>query len=559
MHCRPLTCLSLGLLGALFTHAPVLAQPVVSIRKPVRAVAELGGNLLVGTEGGFLVNSPAFLFDATTGVLLQTFADPGSGDFGISVASVGGNALIGASSTAAYLFDSGTGALVRTFPTPAGTEIRFGHSVAALGSNVLVGAPGGYCCSAVPGAVYLFDGATATLLRTFQAPTPAVNDGFGYSVAALGSNVLIGAPGLGSGPGAAYLFDGATGGLLQTFVDPSPPAGDRGFGFSVAAAGGNALVGDPEDDTLATDGGAAHLFDASTGSLIRSFASPTPTMGARFGAAIAAYGGHVLIAPNYGIAAVVFDSATGAVARTLFPPTSGGTFAGQVAFAQGHPVVGGLFASWAQVYCGGALGCGPCETCGPAGSCVIASAPTCQARIDGRMRLRIINRSTSDAGDLLSWAGSAVFDNTFDSDAGMFGLPTEPGYGHDYTLCLYDQSSGPPNLLFRATAPAGGTCGSRPCWEVTRICENHSCGFAYRDTDATPDGVGKMTLREGNRLALKVKGVGENLSNRPGGLPAMPLPLPLRVQLQAREGFCWEADYSAAPTNTQERFRASAD
>ena len=558
MRRRPLTSLSLGLLGVLLTHRLVLAQPVVSIRKPVRAVAELGGNLLVGTDYG-LVQSPAFLYNATTGALMQTFADPGSGDFGTSVASVGGNALIGASQAAAYLFDAGTGALMRTFPNPAGIGTRFGHSVAGLGSNVLVGAPGGYCCSAVPGAVYLFDGGTGTLLRTFQAPTPAMNDGFGYSVVALGSNVVIGAPGLSSAPGAAYLFDGATGALLQTFVDPTPPAGDRDFGFSVAAAGGNALVGDPEDDTLATDGGAAHLFDASTGSLIRSFASPTPTMGARFGAAIAAHGGHVLIAPNYGLAAVVFDSATGAVTRTLLPPTSGGTYAGQVAFAQGHPVVGSLINGWAHVYCGGALGCGPCEACGPAGTCVVASAPTCHPRIDGRMRLRIIDRSTSDAGDLVSWAGSAVFSNTFDSDAGMFGLPTDAGYGHDYTLCLYDQSSGPPNLLFRATAPAGGTCGSRPCWEETRICQNHSCGYTYRDSDETPDGVGKIIVRESDRLTLKVKGVGENLSNRPGGLPAMPLSLPLRVQLQAREGYCWQADYSAATTNTQERFRASSE
>ena len=43
--------------------------------------------------------------------------------------------------------------------------------------------------------------------------------------------------------------------------------------------------------------------------------------------------------------------------------------------------------------------------------------------------------------------------------------------------------------------------------------------------------------------------------------PALPLGLPLRVQLRAGNGQCWEETYSAAGTrqNGPTRFRATAD
>ena len=79
------------------------------------------------------------------------------------------------------------------------------------------------------------------LLRTFQKPTPVANDNFGYSVAAVGSNVLVGASRDDTGAsnaGAAYLFDSSTGALLRTFLNPTPAASDY-FGCSVAAVGSN--------------------------------------------------------------------------------------------------------------------------------------------------------------------------------------------------------------------------------------------------------------------------------------------------------------------------------
>ena len=94
---------------------------------------------------------------------------------------------------AAYLFDGGTGRVAQDLPEPhAGVQrlLRLfrggdGEQRAHWGYYDDTGATN-------TGAAYLFDGATGALVRTFQKPTPAGSDYFGYSVAAMGNNVLIG-------------------------------------------------------------------------------------------------------------------------------------------------------------------------------------------------------------------------------------------------------------------------------------------------------------------------------------------------------------------------------
>ena len=120
----------------------------------------------------------------------------------------------------------------------------------------------------------MFDAATGELLRTFLNPSPAAGEQFGYSVAAVGDKVLIGADmaddetGIAKA-GAAYLFDADTGELLQTFHNPTPQTGDH-FGYFAAAVEGNVLVGAYADDTVGPDAGAAYLFDSETGDLLQA-------------------------------------------------------------------------------------------------------------------------------------------------------------------------------------------------------------------------------------------------------------------------------------------------
>src|SRR6266699_3584398 len=58
-------------------------------------------------------------------------------------------------------------------------------------------------------------------LVRIQDPSSSAGDLFGWSVAAAGDNILVGAPGVNNGAGAAYLFDGTTGTLIGTYQKPT--------------------------------------------------------------------------------------------------------------------------------------------------------------------------------------------------------------------------------------------------------------------------------------------------------------------------------------------------
>jgi hypothetical protein len=127
-------------------------------------------------------------------------------------------------------------------------------------------------------------------LLTITNPTPGVGDNFGNSVAAVGTDrVLIGARGDdtgGNNAGAAYLFS-TSGPLLTTFTNPTPAADDS-FGCSVAAVGSDrVLIGAYVDDTGATNAGAAYLF-STNGVLLTTFTNPTPAFFDDFGYSVAA-------------------------------------------------------------------------------------------------------------------------------------------------------------------------------------------------------------------------------------------------------------------------------
>lgn len=309
------------------------------------SVSISGNNVLVGAiqaSGG----GQAHLFDVNTGALLQTFSNPtptGNDLFGFSVSLSGNSALIGALSDdtngvnvgQAYLFDANTGALLQTFndPTPTQTD-SFGVSVSVSGNNILVGARRDDTNGQDVGQAHLFNASTGALLQTFNDPTPTAvptgGDQFGDSVAVSGNNVLIGATSdntNGTDQGQAHLFDATTGSLLQTFDDPTPTGSDH-FGSAVAISGNLVLVGARHDDTNGVDVGQAHLFDATTGALLQTFNDPTPTGLDNFGVSVAIDGTNVLIGAfgddTNGAEvgqAYLFDALTGALLQSFDDPT----------------------------------------------------------------------------------------------------------------------------------------------------------------------------------------------------------------------------------------------
>lgn len=268
-------------------------------------LAVVGGNILVGAYADDQGAGAAHLFDAATGELLRTFRnpEPDAGDlFGRSVAGLTDKVIVGAcadddNAGAVYVFDP----LVETplklaNPRPTGGD-RFGLALATLNGNILVGAYGEDAAGDNAGAVYLFDGSTGSLLRTFENPQPESAGEMGISVAVLDKNVLVGAGRYEKSNrdvGIVYLLEGSTGQLLRTFHNPTPESGDF-FGIPVAVAGGNVLVSAPADHANGNEGGAVYVFEVATGELLLTIANPTPQAADYFGVPVTAAGQNILV------------------------------------------------------------------------------------------------------------------------------------------------------------------------------------------------------------------------------------------------------------------------
>ncbi len=156
------------------------------------------------------------------------------------------------------------GSITITNPTPQADDV-FGIAVASVGENVLVGALQDNTGAAFTGAAYLFD-AQGTLLTTFTNPVPGDADIFGVAVAGVGPDkVIIGASlddTVSGDAGAAYLFS-TNGTLLHSFFPPVPGVDDIQFGGAVAGVGTNkVLIGAHKWDPgfPNNDSGAAYLF-----------------------------------------------------------------------------------------------------------------------------------------------------------------------------------------------------------------------------------------------------------------------------------------------------------
>ena len=192
--------------------------------------------------------------------------------------------------------------------------------------------------------------------------------------------------------------------------------------------------------------------------------------------------------------------------------------------------------------------CGTCEHCDPGdGMCVPGPRPDClQPTQAAKARLLIKDNPTRDAADLVVWKWIKGEETTFAD----FGDPTTTT---NYELCIFD--AGTP--VVQSLIPAGGTCGSLPCWRTLG-----SNGYKYINRDRTPDGILKVLLRAGSDGKAKIilKGKGENLPFEPAFLP---MATPVIAQLHADQGAqatdtCWETNHiSLGPLyNAEDQFKA---
>jgi len=151
----------------------------------------------------------------------------------------------------------------------------FGYTVAASGSTIVVGAP---YANGGAGAAYVFEnGSQARILRASDAQN---GDGFGRSVSISGDTIVVGAPfeAGGSGnpaasAGAGYVFERNQGGAgnwgqVAILHASDLQTGDR-FGVSAGISGDTIVIGAESEDggsgDPTGDSGAGYVFERDQG------------------------------------------------------------------------------------------------------------------------------------------------------------------------------------------------------------------------------------------------------------------------------------------------------
>ena len=257
----------------------------------------------------------------------------------------------------------GTWSPVATLYSSDNSEFdTFGASVSVSGGTIVVGAPRDASDGVGTGAAYVFErvGGVWQEVARLQSSAPAVNGKFGAGVAVDGDRIAVGSPAAGGGVVTLFGRDGS-GQWLETDVvaagDPQPGsdfgqdislAGDTlavgarnaagsavpnatgavyvfqradfgvwvqeaklvddvnqsvlTFGTSVAAGEGVVVVGQPLDDGIAADAGAAYVYERSDlgeWGLTQTLTADVPAAFNRFGGAVAVDGDRIAVGSTF--------------------------------------------------------------------------------------------------------------------------------------------------------------------------------------------------------------------------------------------------------------------
>ena len=162
--------------------------------------------------------------------------------------------------------------------------------------------------------------------------------------------------------------------------------------------------------------------------------------------------------------------------------------------------------------------------------------------VAGKAAVQIINRLNPET-NRLQWK----YTPGATTPKADFGTPLTTT---SYQFCIWEEIGGDPRLSASYTIPAGGTCGSKPCWKES------SSGFKFSDKSHTSTGIAGLQLKQGlapGKSKIILSGKGANLP-----VPVMPLIQSPNVvmQLIAANGVCWETRYGMpAFRNQPDQFR----
>lgn len=285
------------------------------------------------------------------------------GQFGYSVALSGSRLVVGAPlergmgcnyAGIVYVISPKTGLTIELTSPHSQFEGHFGTSVAVSGKRVVVGAPienaSGHRAA---GHAYVFDMRTGLVLE-LSSPNAQFDGYFGNAVGISGKRVVVGAynenASAYSQAGHAYTFDATTGALISTLASPNAQV-DGYFGTSVGISGKRLVVGAPFETAGAEiEAGHAYTFAAPTGASMSNLTSPSPSTAGHFGSSVAISGkkvivgapGETYLAHPYGGHAYTFVASTGTLLSTLasLNPENGSYFGAAVAISGKRVVVG---------------------------------------------------------------------------------------------------------------------------------------------------------------------------------------------------------------------------
>ncbi|MBL9149973.1 MAG: hypothetical protein JNM94_14890 [Phycisphaerae bacterium] len=161
----------------------------------------------------------------------------------------------------------GTGAVLNSLAPPSAGpgSPQYGAAVATDDLTIVAGAPDRVLANLITGSVYVLNknGPSWSVPANgiLSAPVTAPYVGFGSAVGLTDAEVLVGAPGGISLPqaqhGRVYIYDrDALGTPTTTLLAPTPTLGDR-FGTAIATEGTLLAVGAPGNDC---DDGVVHLY-----------------------------------------------------------------------------------------------------------------------------------------------------------------------------------------------------------------------------------------------------------------------------------------------------------
>lgn len=258
---------------------------------------------------GALNAGRVFVYDAVTRDLIHTLESPSPGtndEFGESIAISAGTLFVGCRNDdgvmddagAVFVYDMQSGLLVDELfsHTPEVAE-RYGSEVAVSGAYLFVGAINDSEMVSFGGSVSVYDLGTLAHVTTLFPEDPQPSVSFGFSLAAIESQLVVGAPRadrMGTDSGEVYLFDLSTMSQSRTLVGSDTQARDE-FGDQVAINGSRIFVGAELNDVNGDRSGSVYAFSAGNYNEVFKLELPEHDSNDRLGSSVAADEEHVVV------------------------------------------------------------------------------------------------------------------------------------------------------------------------------------------------------------------------------------------------------------------------